>query len=143
MKKPEFGFNRLQSFIDFFTTFGKLRIGLEGLRMFAEVGDQKLRIDGKLVNQKFTGSISLAQDLTHYDPFTVDAALEVALAAELIIGGSAEIRFIADGATTPTFNAAFTASGSSDAYDPTLNKVNKVVFYYDGTDVFYSITVLA
>ena len=139
MKTPVFGSNRLQSFIDFVTTFGKMRIGLEGLRIFAEVNDMKLQIDGKLLNQTFEGVISLGQGLTHYNDFTVDAALVVALESNPIIGGSAEIRFIGDGATTPTFSADFTAGPTSGAYDSTLAAVNKVVFYYDGTDAFYSI----
>lgn len=140
MKLPVFGFNKLQSFIDFFTTFGKMRVGLEGLRVFAEVDDKKLQIDGKLLNQTFEGTISLGQGLTHYNDFTVDAALEIALEANPIIGGSAEIRLIGDGATTPTFSADFTVGVASTAYDNTLNAINKVIFYYDGSDALYSIT---
>jgi hypothetical protein len=44
MKEPKFGSNRTQSFIDYETTVGKLRLGLEDLRLFAEVGNQKIYI---------------------------------------------------------------------------------------------------
>lgn len=94
------------------------------------------------VNQTFQGTIDLRFTLKHYDPFTVSQALNITLEAGAVIGGSAEIRFIGDGNTTPTFSADFTKSSTSGNYDPALNAINKVVFYYDGTDVFYSITVL-
>jgi len=81
--------------------------------------------------------------MTHYDGRTIDSALEITLADDPIIGGSAEARLIGDGSTTPTFSSDFTASGSSEDYDTTLGTINKVVFYYDGTDAFYSITVLS
>jgi len=150
MEAPVGGKNKTQSFFDFDTAIGKLRFGVENGRIFFQknlnpkYGEVKGKnfIDGKLINQPFGGTIRLDNDLTHYNDFTVEEALEVALADDPIIGGSAEIRFIGDGATTPTFSADFTASGSTEAYDPTLNAINKVIFYYDGTDVFYSITVL-
>jgi hypothetical protein len=95
-----------------------------------------------LVNQPFRGTISLNNNLTHYTNWTANSNAEVVLAGDKVIGGSAEIRMIGDGTHTPLF-AAFVKSGSSADFDPTLNAKNKVVFYYDGTDAFYSITVLA
>jgi hypothetical protein len=99
-------------------------------------------VNDKLTNQSFTGTINLCYDFVHYSNWTANSSAQVLLAANPIIGGSAEIRLIGDGTNTPTFSADFTKSAGSSDYDPTLNKVNKVVFYYDGTSAFYSITVL-
>ena len=150
MEAPVGGKNKTQSFFDFDTAIGKLRFGVENGRIFFQknlnpkYGEVKGKnfIDGKLINQPFGGTIRLDNDLTHYNDFTVEEALEVALADDPIIGGSAEIRMIGDDSTTPTFSADFTKSGSSSDYDPTLDAINKVIFYYDGTEAFYSITVL-
>lgn len=141
MKNPEIGSNAEQSFFDFFTTEATVRFGLENTRLFLERLGKKYNIDSKLVHQLFNGSISLSNDLTHYDDFTVSSALAVALEANPIIGGSAEIRMIGDGTITPTFTGFTKSAGSSD-YDSTLSAINKVVFYFDGTEAFYSITVL-
>jgi hypothetical protein len=94
------------------------------------------------VDQRFEGKIFLGRSYTQYANYIVNVALEVKLDNELTTGASAEIRLIGDNVITPTFSSAFTISSTSDAYDPTLNKVNKVVFYYDGVAAFYSITVL-
>lgn len=101
----------------------------------------KDRLINKLVNQTFAGIINLCYDLTHYDNWTASSNSEILLASNPIIGGSAEIRMIGNGTNTPLFSA-FTKSGSSGDFDPTLNAINKVIFYYDGTNAFYSITVL-
>lgn len=93
-------------------------------------------------NQRFEGKIYLGRMYTQYANYAVSATLEVGLLPDLVTGGSAEIRFIGDGATTPTFSSSFVASAGTDVYDTTLNTVNKVVFYYDGASAFYSITVL-
>jgi hypothetical protein len=91
--------------------------------------------------QDFEGTINLCRDLTPYYDWTANSNAQVLLAANPIIGGSAEIRMIGNGTNTPLF-AAFVKSGSSEDFDPTLAAINKVVFYYDGTSAFYSITVL-
>jgi hypothetical protein len=111
-------------------------------RLSYEFNNNKYFLDGKLEGIDFRGVISLDTDLTKYNNFTVSSALAVALDANPSVGGSAEIRFIGDGSTTPTFSSSFTASATSDAYDPTLAAINKVIFYYDGTTAFYSVTVL-
>lgn len=41
MKEPKSGHNQIQSFIDFETTRGKIRFGLEGLRIFGELNGSK------------------------------------------------------------------------------------------------------
>ena len=146
MKEPVPGRNQIESFFDYETTKGKTRFGFNGFRLFLEKLGKTFNIDAKLVNQLFAGTINLSNDLTHYKDFTVDAALEIGLESDPVIGGSAEIRLIGDGTTTPTFSNDFTKSAGSADYSPTLAAINKVVFYYDGTDVFYSIsqiTVLA
>ena len=141
MKTPSAGHNKTQSFFDYETTFGKVRIGLEGLRVFFEGAGKKLFMYGRSINQTYEGTIDLSNDLTHYDPVSITSNAEVALAANPVIGGSAEIRMIGDGVHTPLFGA-FVASTGTDPYSPVLNAVNKVVFYYDGVSAFYSITNL-
>jgi hypothetical protein len=42
MKNPKFGHTRTQSFIDFFTTFGKVRFGIEDLKLFVEIAEGKI-----------------------------------------------------------------------------------------------------
>lgn len=52
MKNPEFGSNRTQSFIDFFTTVGKVRLGLESFRLYYEYNNTKVYIidsDGNML----------------------------------------------------------------------------------------------
>jgi len=146
MKDPKFGSNEKQSFVELETNLGKIRIVAEGDDVFITNPDgdviSRTSISGK-TNQKFSGTISLSRNLTHYSTKTIDSAVEIALADNPIIGGSAEIRLIGDGATTPTFSSDFTKSVSSDDYDNTASTVNKIVFYYDGTEAFYSITVLS
>jgi hypothetical protein len=44
MKAPTLGYNKTQSFIDFYTTVGKLRFGIEGLAMFTELAETKYYI---------------------------------------------------------------------------------------------------
>lgn len=95
----------------------------------------------KLLHQIFAGVITLCNDLTHYNDYHVVSNIAVTLETHPVIGGSAEIRMIGDGSHTPTFTPFVKSAGSVD-YDPTLNAVNKVIFYYDGTSAFYSITVL-
>jgi hypothetical protein len=111
------------------------RITLEG------DNNKELKIDGKLLNQSFSGVIDLSNDLTHYANYTPSTNIAVVIGEDPIIGGSAEIRMIGNGTNTPTF-AAFTKSSTSSDYSPTLAAINKIVFYYDGTEAFYSITVL-
>jgi hypothetical protein len=95
----------------------------------------------KLLHQTFAGVIKLCNELTHYNDYTVASNIAVTLEAHPVIGGSAEIRMIGDGSHSPTFTP-FVKSASSADFDSTLNAINKVIFYYDGTDAFYSITVL-
>ena len=42
MKEPKSGFNALQSFIEFATTLGDVKFGLEGLKLFYEKGTTKV-----------------------------------------------------------------------------------------------------
>lgn len=44
MKDPKFGSNRKQSFIDFETTYGKARFGLEDLILFAEFAGSRVNL---------------------------------------------------------------------------------------------------
>jgi len=51
MKKPKFGRNKIQSFIEFYTTFGTLRIGSEANKIFVEVNEVKTFLTDADVNQ--------------------------------------------------------------------------------------------
>lgn len=89
----------------------------------------------------FTGEISLGKLYTQYATYTPASNLAVTLNATKEIGGSADIRMIGNGVNTPTF-AAFTKHPSSGDYVNTLNTVNYIVFYFNGTESIYSINQL-
>lgn len=96
----------------------------------------------KWINGVFVGVIDLGYDLFHYQSYIVITNIAVTLKGNPVIGGSAEIRMIGDGSHIPTF-AAFTKSSGSGDFVSTLNAINKVIFYYDGIEAFYSITILS
>jgi len=106
-----------------------------------EDGQTTLIINGTLINQVFTGTVNLSNDLTAYNNYTVGTTLAITVGPNPVIGGSAEVRLIGDDSHTPTFTP-FTKSAASADYSPTAAAINKVVFYYDGTEAFYSITIL-
>ena len=91
------------------------------------------------INNKFKGEIDLSRQFTNYSDYTVIANTAITVSTQKIIGGSAEKRMIGDGTHTPTFTGLVASTGSV-AYTVTAAAINKVIFYYDGTDVFYSIT---
>ena len=89
----------------------------------------------------FAGEISLGKLYTQYATYTPTTDLAVTLNATKVIGGGADIRMIGNGTNTPTF-AAFTKHPSSGDYVNTLNAVNYIVFYFNGTESLYSINQL-
>lgn len=93
------------------------------------------------VNNKFKGEVDLSKEYTHYANYNVVENIVVTVSIQKVIGGSAEIRMIGDGSHSPTFTGLI-ASTSSGEYDVTEDAINKVIFYYDGIDVFYSITAI-
>jgi hypothetical protein len=97
----------------------------------------------KLTNRVFTGEVDLGHELAHYTHYVVSTNVAVSLKANPIIGGSAEMRMVGDGSHTPVFASTFTKSTASEEFDTTAGVVNKVIFYHDGYQTFYSITVLA
>lgn len=94
-----------------------------------------------VTNQSFTGEVYMDRAYTHYEDYTVSTDIVLSASLRKFIGSAAEVRFIGDGSHSPVFTA-LTASSTTEAYDNSLGAINKVVFYYDGTEVFYSITVL-
>jgi hypothetical protein len=102
---------------------------------------EDLEILYPLVNQPFSGNIDLSRVYTGYETYTMSTSMVVRINPTRLTSGGAEIIFVGDGASTPTFPDC-TISGSSDAYDNTLAARNKTIFYYDGTTVYYSHTVL-
>ena len=89
----------------------------------------------------FTGEISLGKPYTQYATYTPLTDVAVTINATKVIGGGADIRMIGNGVNTPTF-AAFTKHPSSGDYVNTLNAVNYIVFYFNGTESVYSINQL-
>lgn len=63
MKKPELGFNRLQSFFDFFTTVGKVRFGLEGNQLFYQIGTSKVYLTDSSGNALADDAVTTAKIL--------------------------------------------------------------------------------
>jgi hypothetical protein len=63
MKKPEFGFNQLQSFFDFFTTVGRVRFGLEGNQLFYEIGTSKVYLTDSSGNSLADDAVTTAKIL--------------------------------------------------------------------------------
>ena len=157
MKTPKFGFNRIQSFIDFFNNIGRIRLGSEGKRIFVENEFNSVQSKQYLTNENgipsfaaspsletFDGSVDLSKTHTIYNHYAVEAALEISVKTSPapIPGGYAELSLEGDGATTPTFAIGMLAMPANDAYDVTLGVLNKIGIYYDGVNVFYSITTI-
>lgn len=95
-------------------------------------------------NQRFDGLINLSRAMTHYATKTISVATTISVKASPApaIGGYAEATLIGDGYTSPTFGIEWVATPGSETYDFTLNAINKVGFYFDGTYYFYTITVI-
>ena len=91
-----------------------------------------------LNNQTFTGVVNLSRTFTHYLPYTPATNIVLTIAVNPITMGSAFVRMIGDGASTPNFTAFKKIEGSQD-YDTTLNAVNACSFTYDGVDSWYYI----
>lgn len=94
-----------------------------------------------VTKQQFTGTISAERSLTHYNDYKVITNIVIKCTLNKVIGAGAEIRLIGDGSNTPDLSA-FTKSASSETYNTGTGKINKTIFYYDGTEVFYSHTIL-
>jgi hypothetical protein len=155
MKTPLFGSNRIQSFIDFFNNIGKIRLGAEGKRLFIESEFNSVQSKAYLTNEDgvanfmpkatletFDGSVDLSKSHTIYNYYAVEAALEVSVKTDPapIPGGYAELSLEGDGATTPTFAVGMLPMPDTGTYDNTLGVLNKIGIYYDGVNVFYTIT---
>lgn len=155
MKTPKLGSSLIESFIEFFNSFGKTRFGLEGKRVFIE--DESFGVEskqylsnenGKLnflpnaVFEEFDGTVDLSRSHTIYNYYAVEAALEISVKTSPapIPGGYAELSLEGDGVTTPTFAVGMLAMPDTGTYDNTLGVLNKVGIYYDGVNVFYTIT---
>lgn len=155
MKKPEFGFNKLQSFIDFFTTKGNVRFGVEDNKLYFEndkgadgieptkkylSDDNSILLVDSLENLAFTGVIKFDHGCSVYAQTTISEATELTVdIVGAVAGYGAIVRLIGDGSTTPTFHSSFKKSSSSGDYDPTLDVLNLVTFLFDGVDFWYSI----
>lgn len=141
MKEPKFFFNREESYVEFYTTEGTVKVGLRDLKIFIENSGIKNYLSNS-VNNVFAGSVDLTLPLTHYAEYNVLTNLDIVPLAGPVIGSYAELRLIGDGSHSPVFDASMTATPGSDTYDDTLNAVNKVGVYYDGYDIYYTVTVI-
>lgn len=157
MKTPKFGFNKIQSFIDFFNNIGRIRLGSEGKRIFVESEFNSVQSKQYLTNENgvpnfvanavfedFDGTVDLSRSHTIYKAYGVEAPLEIGFKTDPapIPGGYAELTLYADGVVTPTFGATMHELPGSTAYDPTLGVLNKVGIYFDGYIVWYTNTVI-
>ena len=127
METPKFGYNRLQKFVEFFMNPFRVRVGIEGTRIFKEIDEEKYYIDTKKINQTFSGVIDLTHDVTHYNNYSVTTDVVVTASPDPIIGSGAEIRMIGDGSHVPDLSA-FTKSSSSDDYNDANGAINKIIF---------------
>jgi len=96
----------------------------------------------KATLETFDGSVDLSKAHTIYNYYAVEAALEISVKTSPapIPGGYAELSLEGDGATTPTFAVGMLPMPDTGTYDNTLGVLNKVGIYYDGVNVFYTIT---
>jgi hypothetical protein len=96
-----------------------------------------------VINKLFTGEVKLDKAFSHYYPYNVVTDVAIWPGVQREIGAYAELTLVADGSHTPAFDALFTETPSSEAWDTTDTTVHKVGFYYDGTYIYYTITVVA
>lgn len=157
MKTPRIGQTLIESFIEFFHSFGSIRFGSEGKRLFVEEEsfgieektylsneDGVLNFLPKATLETFDGSVDLSKAHTIYNYYAVETALEISVntSPAPIPGGYAELSLEGDGSTTPTFAVGMIAMPDTGTYDNTLGVLNKVGIYYDGVNIFYTITTI-
>jgi len=94
-------------------------------------------------NQVFSGEVNLTRLLTHYAAYTVDTDVAISASESKAVCGQAELLLTADGSHTPVFGEEFTVWPQSDDWNTAIGVVHKVTFYYDGTFIYYSITVVS
>ena len=83
-------------------------------------------------------TVSFARPTTVYTAVTLTSDTTITPdTATKLPGGGAIWRVTGDG----THNLTFSGFVSNDTFDKTLNVVNLIVFLYDGTDYWYSITL--
>lgn len=88
----------------------------------------------------FSAAIPLTVAGTQYMPQqTVGGAIAFTVAASPVKGASVYVRLIADGTNAPTFTG-MKEWGGSLGYLNTSRFVNEIQFFYDGYDVWYSIS---
>lgn len=87
----------------------------------------------------FTGAIDLTKVDTHYSNYAQTGVLEITIAANSIIGGSAEITITANG-------SAITVTGATQygdtAIDYTNGKINHFLFTKFSNGIYYSVKQL-
>ncbi len=150
MKKPEFGSNAKQSFIDFFTGSHTIRIGIGEGRFFYKVigpeGDQDNDmgdVSYRQTDNVFGGTVNLSRELTHYSNFNLEDDIEIThdTSVSPITGGYAELGIIGDGAHAVTFDSSYLKTPNSEDFDNTLGTLNKIGIYYDGEYYYYTVSV--
>ena len=127
MKDPQFGSNRIQSFIDFDASGNKVRLGAEGLALFAEVGTEKAYLtnpDGtSFFNNVFNGVyfVDMTNGSDSNDGYTWLTPLKTIQAA---------IDLAVEGAGTKIY-----CTGSATLTAPILwNKTNLHLYGYPAMD---------
>lgn len=88
----------------------------------------------------FAAAVPLTVAGTQYmPPQTVAGVIAFTVAASPVKGASVYVRLIADGTNAPTFSG-MKEWGGSLGYDNRSGIANQIQFFYDGVDVFYSIS---
>jgi len=88
----------------------------------------------------FSESIPFNRDYTLMDYTVTGPLILIPNTTGRIIGGTTYLRLVADGVNTPTFDNLFIITSGS--YDNTDGVVNRLIFYWNGSEYEVSITQL-
>lgn len=89
----------------------------------------------------FSGTVKFNKSFTQYTDYIVNTSGITITASTVgaVAGASSQTVLIGDGTHTIAFGTNLIKTVTSLDYDNTLNKVNLVTYYYDGTRFWYSI----
>jgi len=103
---------------------------------YLDVSAKPLQLVGQAFNP--TNPVTFERDY-QYNSYTVSTNITITKSLiDAVALNKVELTLIGDGVHTVTFSGIL-QDGSSVSFDNTLNSVNKVTLFYDGTDVYYSI----
>lgn len=119
MKKPKLKSNKLQSYLEFPTTVGNLRLGSEGNKLFIEINEERVYLTDIQMNLLIQKALTITGNLS------VDNIIEMTAAAGVTIDG---VKLKDSQVTTDVINEKTTAAGVTlDGVKLKDGKVGKVV----------------